>query len=49
MEEKMVICSFYNRCKNYNIKCKNCKWNASLNMEDHLLIETKDGRTVRFL
>jgi len=49
MEKKLIVCSFYNKCKNYPDKCDNCKWNASIKLEDNLLLETKDGKSIRYL
>ena len=44
-----VVCSFYKKCKHFGSLCDTCKWNANNNLEDHLLIEDKDGKTLKFL
>ena len=44
-----VICSFCNKCKNYNKECNHCKWNAANKIGDYLLLEDKDGKSIRFL
>ena len=46
---KLVTCSFINRCKNKGKMCDECKWNADINLVDHLLIETEDGKTLKFI
>ena len=49
MEKKLIICSFYSKCKNYPDKCDKCKWNAACEIGDFLALETKDGKTIRYL
>ena len=49
MTDITVTCSFYKKCKNYSKECHHCKWNASMDIGDFLIMETKDGKTVRFL
>jgi len=46
---KTVACSFLNRCKNRGKLCDECKWNADVEPLDHLLIESEDGRTLKFV
>jgi len=46
---KAIICSFINRCKNYPKKCQDCKWNSNNELGDFLLLETEDGKTIRYL
>ncbi len=46
---KTVICSFMNKCKNKGKLCDECKWNAEKELLDHLLIETEDGKTLKFI
>lgn len=48
MDKAEVICSFQKKCKNYGKMCHCCKWNASIEFGDHLLIE-ENGRSLRFL
>ncbi len=46
---KTVVCSFTNKCKNKGKMCDECKWNAEVDLYDHLLIETEDGKTLKFV
>lgn len=46
--DKDVICSFKTKCVNYPDECHHCKFNASLDVDNHL--EFKDKNTkVRYL
>ena len=51
MKEKkeLILCSFYKKCKNYPKMCDHCKWNGAIDLGDYLVLETKDGRTIRYL
>jgi len=49
MTETKIVCSFYKKCKNYNKECYHCRWNASIDISDFLIMETKDGKIIRFL
>jgi len=49
MKKKEVVCSFYKKCRNYERECHHCKWNASCNLGDHLVLKTEDGKTIRYL
>jgi hypothetical protein len=44
-----VSCSHYKRCKNYQRECNHCKWNAENTLGDYLVLETEDGKTIRYL
>jgi len=48
-KDKIIICSFYNKCKNYPKECYHCKWNASCDLKDYLSLETEEGKTIRYL
>jgi hypothetical protein len=49
MKKKLIICSFFNKCKNFEKECHHCKWNASCNLGDFLSLETSNGKTIRYL
>lgn len=49
LKKSMVNCSFFNRCNNYNIECHHCKWNASCDVGDYLILKTSDGKTIKYL
>jgi len=44
-----VICSFIKKCKNYPEECQHCKWNSACEVGDYLEMETKEGKTVKYL
>ena len=48
MAEQEIICSFQKKCKNFQKLCTKCRWNAIIDLKDHLLIEEGE-RTIRFL
>ena len=47
--DKNVVCSFYKKCQNYKDLCDHCKWNANNEIQDYLLIEDSDGKSLKFL
>lgn len=44
-----VICSFINKCRNYNRECDHCRWNSNCNYGDYLVLKTEDGREIHYL
>jgi len=45
-----IICPFKDICLNYGKKCDKCRWNASIELKNYLVIKSdKDGKTVRYL
>jgi len=46
----MTSCSFTSKCKNKNSgKCSNCKWNSEVQLGNHLMLQTEDGKNIKYL
>ena len=45
----MVSCSWHGKCRNTDRLCGDCKWNSENKLVDNLVLETEDGKTIRYL
>ena len=44
-----VLCSFINKCQNYQKECHRCEFNAAIKLGNYLLLLGDEGKTVKYL